>query len=117
MANLFQNIYKPILLHKIHKTMDINTKQKIQIVIGLLIIVLLLAVCFMYINDKQRDEEIINNCGFTQDEWSCVCTQDAINSYKNNITLEIEEDKPLPISPLLTNLNTSVEVNPLLLNK
>lgn len=67
--------------------MDINQKQKIQVIIGIIIIFLLLTICYMYVQDKQRDIEIINNCGFTQKEWSCVCTKDIVDIYQNKINL------------------------------
>jgi phosphoribosylaminoimidazole carboxylase (NCAIR synthetase) len=62
-------------------------KQKIQIIIGLIIITLLFTTITMYIQDKQRDKEIISNCGFTQKDWTCVCTQEALDDYNNQVNL------------------------------
>ena len=70
--------------------MDINTKQKIQIVIGLVIVVLLLSVIVMYIQDSKRDKQISETCGWGNENFYCFCEKSTAMEMKNKIESEID---------------------------
>lgn len=97
--------------------MEKELKDKINLCIGIGILIFLIIVSYFLYQEVKLNKEISVNCGFNTEKWRCTCSKEALDAYHNNITFGVEEDNPLPISPLLTNLNISVEVNPLLLNK
>ena len=58
---------------------------------GLVIIGLLIAINIYFYQDWQVKEQIRDRCGYTHNDWECVCTQDAVNAYRGepiNITLD-----------------------------
>ena len=66
-------------------------QRLILFVEGIFIIGLLIAINIYFYQDWQVKEQIRDRCGYTHNDWECVCTQDAVNAYRGepiNITLD-----------------------------
>lgn len=68
--------------------MNIDIKQKLQIILGILIITLLLTVIVMYIEDSKRDKQISETCGWGNENFYCFCEKSIAMEMKNNIESE-----------------------------
>lgn len=68
--------------------MNIDIKQKLQIILGILIITLLLTVIVMYIQDSQRDKQISETCGWGNEKFYCFCEKSLAMEMKNKIESE-----------------------------
>ena len=68
-------------------------KKFITILEGILVIGLLIGINMYFYQDWQIKEQIRDNCGYTTNNWECVCSPEAVNAYKGeevNISLDTD---------------------------
>lgn len=81
---LLDSIAKRIVRSKGYK-FTVDNKNFLLIIEGLIIISLLVGVWVYFYQDSQIKKQINEKCGYTTNNWECVCEKSFVDFYKDDI--------------------------------